>query len=168
MVNLNMFMIMRTLDSQVISKTGINYIQLHAKWKPEDVYNLKKSINHNLDYLKTICVIEPVIPSESYINELLDISDFLLMDYSYRGGTGKNIELRMIEKIINLLAKTKVFIAGGLNVNNVANYIKEFEPYGVDVQTGVEKEGEKGIKDKNKILKFKQTVYSVSASNLAV
>ncbi len=40
----------------------------------------------------------------------------------------------------------KLIIAGGLNKDNVSDVIREFKPYGVDVSSGVEKDGIKNFK----------------------
>lgn len=53
---------------------------------------------------------------------------------------------------------TKVVIAGGLTPENVAGVVKKFQPYGLDVSSGVE--AERGVKDRNLMENFIQAVRS--------
>ena len=63
------------------------------------------------------------------------------------GGEGKRVELEWFKDI----DCSKIILAGGLNSDNLSQ-LKEFNFYGVDVSSGVEKK--KGIKDHTKIEKF--------------
>ncbi|MDT2248239.1 hypothetical protein P7H16_16690 [Paenibacillus larvae] len=48
-----------------------------------------------------------------------------------------------------------LFVAGGLNDNNVSELISDYHPYGVDVSSGVETDG---WKDPDKIKRFVERV----------
>ncbi len=52
-----------------------------------------------------------------------------------RGGTGRTWDWELARP---LLAARRVFIAGGLEPGNVGEVVSRFEPYGVDVSSGVE------------------------------
>ncbi len=72
------------------------------------------------------------------------------------GGTGKTFDWDLAREVT---AKFHVIIAGGLNPINVGQVVKEIEPWGVDVSSGVETDGEK---DTAKIKEFIQAVRAVS------
>ncbi len=78
----------------------------------------------------------------------------LLLD-SYQagipGGTGQVFDWSMIQDI-----DKPIILAGGLTVENVAQAIKQVNPYAIDVSGGVEQS--KGIKDEQKIIAFMQEV----------
>ncbi|MDT0016911.1 phosphoribosylanthranilate isomerase [Listeria swaminathanii] len=74
----------------------------------------------------------------------------------YEGGSGKTFDWDKIDR--DKLLKNKLIIAGGLNAENVQEAIKRFEPYAVDISSGVETNGEK---DPEKIKTFIKTAKGV-------
>ena len=64
------------------------------------------------------------------------------------GGTGTTFDWGLIPQNLPL----PVILSGGLNVDNVAQAIKQVRPYAVDVSSGVE--ASKGIKDAAKVAAF--------------
>ncbi|MBT3363261.1 MAG: phosphoribosylanthranilate isomerase [Chloroflexi bacterium] len=64
------------------------------------------------------------------------------------GGTGKTFDWELARSIS---ARYPIFVAGGLDPNNVQEAIKTMKPLGVDVSSGVETDG---VKDVAKIRKF--------------
>jgi phosphoribosylanthranilate isomerase len=87
--------------------------------------------------------------SSEYLKILLDTR----VKGSY-GGTGQRFDWKLAKEV-NL--KYPVFVAGGLDINNVIKMISEVEPWGVDVSSGVESRGRKDIE---KIKRFIQNVKS--------
>ena len=47
--------------------------------------------------------------------------------------------------------KDNFFLAGGLNVDNIVDILKEIRPYGVDISSGIE---QNGYKNREKILEI--------------
>ncbi len=71
------------------------------------------------------------------------------------GGTGKRFDWQRAQRFIKSTKLDRYFpfvVAGGLAPENVAEAIRIFQPFGVDVVTGVERE--KGRKDPDKVRAF--------------
>ncbi len=125
-----------------ISSQGIiNLIQLHGSEDNGYINEIKK-----ITSLPVIKAFKAQEADERTINSSL--CDYVLID-SYDGnsfgGTGKTFNWGIIPKNI----KKPLFLAGGLNYNNVDKAIKNINPYCLDINSGVETNG---IKDREKIL----------------
>lgn len=106
------------------------------------VYHFSKPLP---EHLKRIYINQPEVL-------LRPDSDLLLME-SARPGSGE-----MIEESNFMIPKSYPWlIAGGLNPENVKQMIQRYRPQGVDVSSGVEKEG---VKSRELILQFIQQVRS--------
>ena len=80
--------------------------------------------------------------------------DYFLFDYKplkgeLPGGNSKSFDWNILK---NLKTKKQWFLSGGINTNNIKQIIKDVNPYGVDLSSGVEKE--LGIKDNHIINNF--------------
>lgn len=83
-------------------------------------------------------------------------TEFLLFDappQKFVGGNGEVFDWQQLDTSIT--KNKKVFIAGGLTAENVLQAKKRFNPYAVDVSSGVETNG---VKDPAKIVAFLKKV----------
>lgn len=134
--------------STVISQVKLDLLQFHGDESPEEC------ASYGLPFIKAIRV-------KSDTNLVQCAKDFsaskaLLLDThaeGVAGGTGQAFDWNLIPAGLT----KPVILAGGLNVQNVAQAIKQVQPYAVDVSGGVEIS--KGIKDAAKIAAFMQQVY---------
>ena len=89
--------------------------------------------------------------------ELADFVDALLLDsgnpglpVKELGGTGRRHDWRLSRKIVETAGKP-VFLAGGLNAENVGEAIQAVQPFGLDICSGVRTEGKL---DEQKLAEF--------------
>lgn len=139
--------------SNYIQSTGI---QISEDIAIEEVKKVRSNTNKKI--IKTVVTTDPKAVEKLKLYE--PYCDFFLLDSrdsGYTGGTGKENNWEMCRELIKLTAKP-VFIAGGLNPENVRGAIEETNPYGVDVSTGISSYSEsylrKDRKDASKIEKF--------------
>lgn len=104
------------------------------------------------------------ITGEDSFEEAIEISqkvDAILLDSGNQnlkikelGGTGKTHDWTISKKIVEKI-KIPVFLAGGLNVDNISEAIKQVNPFGVDVCSGVRTYGKL---DETKLVRFFENV----------
>jgi phosphoribosylanthranilate isomerase len=78
-------------------------------------------------------------------------AEYLLFDApgrSSRGGSGTTFDWSRIEAV-----RRPYFLAGGLDITNIASAIEKLSPYGVDVSSGAETDGKKDLGKMSDIIK---------------
>lgn len=135
----------RLLD--IAKLTGIDTFQLHGDETPEFVSELRPQTG--LPIIKAMRVAENFATEHAM---RYSVDAILLDTYSQNafGGTGEAFEW---QKAIALARNVeRLFLAGGLHPDNVADAIRKVGPYAVDVASGVE--SAKGKKDAAKLKEF--------------
>ena len=131
-------------------KDGIIEIaQLHGDEDEKYIRNLKdKSIEETGKQIPVINAIE-IKEGADYDDELLkwrdSASDYFILDSGK--GSGKTFDWSLIDKESEFF-KNSIFLAGGLNSENLALAIEEFNPFAVDLSSSVETDV---FKDEEKI-----------------
>ena len=133
----------------------IKIAQLHGDEDEKYIRNLKdKSIEQTGIEIPVINAIEiKDISNEDigadYDDELLkwrdSASDYFILDSGK--GSGKTFDWNLIDKNSEFF-RNSIFLAGGLNSENLTSAIEEFNPFAVDLSSSVETDG---FKDEEKI-----------------
>ncbi len=132
---------------------GNNVIQLHSNIEEFEVEKIKKELPN----VKLVRLIHVSVDGEICTNyKKIKYADYYLLDSfnlktNQVGGTGLTHDWNKSGELIKILDKP-TFLAGGLNPENVADAIKQANPYGVDVNSGCKNDN--GIKDKEKVKLF--------------
>ena len=127
----------------------IEMAQLHGDEDEKYIRNLKdKSIEETGKQIPVINAIE-IKEGADYDDELLkwrdSASDYFILDSGK--GSGKTFDWSLLDKESEFF-KNSIFLAGGLNSENLALAIEEFNPFAVDLSSSVETDG---FKDEKKI-----------------
>ena len=129
---------------------GLKFLQLHGD---ETMAQLEEF--QPVQILKALSVAK-----ESDLEKLSQYSKYrILVDSpsANHGGSGKPGNWELAARAAKL---SDIYLAGGLNPENITRAIHTVKPYGVDVSSGVEKEA--GLKDWSKVQEFIKKVRMVS------
>ncbi|MFB1049730.1 phosphoribosylanthranilate isomerase [Paraliobacillus sp. JSM ZJ581] len=121
---------------------GLDYVQLHGNEPPAFCDQIQ---------VPTIKAIQ--INKKQDVNKLnqYNVAYFLLDSPpgKYQGGNGELFDWSLVKNLSK--RNNRLFLAGGLDQKNVADAIKQVQPIGVDVSSGVESNDKK---DAEKMLAF--------------
>lgn len=131
----------------IIKKLKLDFVQLCGE---EKINYIKK-----IKFAHIIKVLRPRNKKElkSEIKKYEKYVDYFLLDTFKKGiygGTGEKFDLNLI-KIIKK-SKKPYFVAGGITPENVKELLIKYRPYGIDVNSGIEKSYGKKSKEKIKLL----------------
>ena len=139
-------------------KVNTNTIQLVDEVHPE-AYSI---IRNSLPAVKIVQVIHVI--DEASIELAISISkhvDAILLDsgnpnlkVKELGGTGRTHNWKLSRKIVESVS-IPIFLAGGLNPDNIAEAIESVNPFGVDVCSGLRTNG---CLDEGKVEKFMKVI----------
>ncbi len=132
----------------------IKMAQLHGDEDETYIRNLKsKSLEYVGSEIPVINAIEINDDNDKNNNDFNDkllkwrdsLSDYFILDSGK--GSGKTFDWSLIDKNSEFF-KNSIFLAGGLNSENLDSAIIEFNPFAVDLSSSVETDG---FKDEEKI-----------------
>ena len=151
------FLLTSKQDAQSIitqqKSTRVNTIQICDR--------LKGDYSELRDALPGISLVQVIhVTGEASIEEAVDVAPFidaLLLDSGNQilpvkelGGTGRVHDWSISRKIREIVRKP-VFLAGGLNPENIRDAVEQVSPFGVDVCSGVRTDN---VLDEDKLLRF--------------
>ncbi len=115
---------------EIVAKTECSFAQVHSEMPVEDFERLRAELKVMKAFI--------VEGSAEKIEEKIDLYSphFILLDSGC--GSGKRHDWSVSKAIAR---KYGVFLAGGLNPGNVEEAIRVVRPLGVDVSSGVERDG---------------------------
>ena len=153
--------------ADVAQQIGLSGVQLHGDEPPETLaeYRYELSGRKIIKVLHADELLANPHRLDSYLAARGNIDAILLDSGSaeQRGGTGATYDWDQILPIARAIRDAMpLIVAGGLHAGNVARAIELFQPWGVDVVSGVESSA--GEKDENKLRDFIAAVRQTPAS----
>jgi phosphoribosylanthranilate isomerase len=156
--------------AEVAHSVGLTGVQLHGDEPSAQLAEFRRALGSRM-VIKTLQARE-LLAAANLLDGYLrcaDSVDAVLIDSgipSQRGGTGIPFDwsasLPLVSRIKDVVP---VIIAGGLTSENVAEAVRTFEPWGVDVVSGVEREI--GQKDESKLRAFVEAARGAASSDPA-
>ncbi len=131
----------------LVTATGIDIVQLHGDYPAETVLELRdipfiwvhRLGPAGLEPLREACaffVSEAIMPYACLIDARVQ---------GMFGGSGVTVDWALLAREYDRQQFPPLILAGGLTPDNVAEAIAQVRPFGVDVASGVETEGEKNL-----------------------
>ena len=149
--------------ASVLAEAPLDIVQLHGAETPDYCEEMKSHFPH-IAVWKVLSVTESDMENGATelartIDTYNGAIDAIMLD-TQGGGTGKTFrwELIPVVKARAAAAALPLYIAGGLQPDNVGELVTTYAPDGVDVSSGVETNGEKDI---TKIAAFIERVRAV-------
>lgn len=147
---------------QLVKNGIIDLVQLHGGEDDSYVAELKEQLNCPVIRAVHVKESQPYPETadgqkelESEIVRLMQqmnqSADYLLFDTDtagVRGGSGRMFERTALREALQRVRMRgqkipEIFLAGGLNVQNVKEAVQDLQPFAVDISSGVETEGKK-------------------------
>ena len=142
----------------IVEHVGLTTVQLQGD-EQHDVIASIKLFRADLRVFKALSIPKLMASGDWMIAFPKELDAWLLDSGSadQRGGTGRSFDWNVTSQFFARLGmRTRLIVAGGLNAENVAEAIRLFRPYGVDVCSGTE--ASPGKKDHTKIRAFVDAV----------
>lgn len=136
---------------EIAHATGIRWLQFHGE---ETSRYCGYFMQKGFQVIKTFHIQD----SRSLLRmDEYDVTTYLFDTFakSAKGGTGQTFDWNIIQD--KPYVHEKLFLAGGLNLDNLRDALKSIRPFAVDVASGVE--AAPGIKDHTKLQQFIQIAH---------
>ena len=134
---------------------AVDYVQLHGRYHCTEINRLAAALENSVALIQ-------VIRDRETCSRLLRESDsekthpIFLLEMAHGAMPGGNGTAWNWSDARTFCNRFPTFLAGGITSNNVSDAIARANPCGIDVSSGVETSP--GIKDRNKIVSFIETV----------
>jgi phosphoribosylanthranilate isomerase len=119
-----------------VEMTGVDTLQVQNPISIEALNFIKARIP-NLKIIKTISAAEKIDLNRDLIDLYKNNVDAFLVDSSCEGGSGISFDPSIALEIMSF-SNIPVILAGGINSNNINNILQVINPFGIDVESGVE------------------------------
>lgn len=146
---------------KLLKQVPFDYIQLHRPCTIDEIAELKdQTLRTTGREIGVIAVFQAMECNFDKVRQISRHTDFILFDSKYEGGSGETISVELLRQIAENCKGISYFVAGGLGPENVAETIRIANPYGVDVQSKLEVQSAKHVKDPEKVKNFVHNVRS--------
>jgi phosphoribosylanthranilate isomerase len=138
--------------SRTMETVGFRWVQLSGDESPDMLRELRGTAYKGIRPRKPAEAAEDAALFAAFGPQDVRVPSLLVDAYhpALYGGTGESASA----EVISAAAAPRVMLAGGLTPANVAERVAALKPWGVDVASGVEVQGQPGRKDAAKMRAF--------------
>ncbi|MFS0722640.1 phosphoribosylanthranilate isomerase [Paenibacillus sp. 1P07SE] len=128
----------------ILAAAQLDVVQLHGEEDPELCHAVKDQLGREV--WKVLSAGEETGDVAARLAPYAGTIDALLIDTA-GGGTGKAFQWHLIPAYAEEARRLGIplYVAGGLHSGNVQELIRDYAPQGIDISSGVEKDGIKDI-----------------------
>lgn len=135
----------------ICSQNIIDIIQIHGNISDEFINEIKLKTNIPVILAANITEVNNILALEK------SKADYVLLD-SKKAGSGRQFDYNLLNQALKNGFTRQYFIAGGININNIEEVMK-YNPYCIDISSGIEKDGIKDYYLMEEIIKKIKGVY---------
>ena len=140
---------------EIAKLVGLDIIQFHGDETPAELEKMDFTMIKAVGDLK---MAETFNENERIIGYLADY----VKEGKLSGGSGKLADWNFAKELKKRNPEKSIFLAGGLNPSNVEEAINAVHPDVVDVSSGLEVDGFRGVKCPDKMQKFFKTIGDIN------
>lgn len=127
-------------------RCGLNIIQLHGDESPEYAQRLSEKTGCEIWRAIRVKDSDSLLQMQAYPADRFLLDAYLPNAY---GGGGSAFNWDLLREIDT----SQIILAGGLNIENISEAIRQVSPFGVDISSGVETDGRKDPQKIEKIIR---------------
>jgi len=145
---------------EIVQQVGLTAVQLHGEETADFIAHLTSKLprDRRIEIIKTVLINEDFAQRFAAASQDEIGVDAILLDSG--AGSGRTFDWDAIRPLLS--SRKRLIVAGGLSPQNVGDAIRKFEPWGVDVVSGVERGP--GRKDPEKLKAFVAAVRKAEKS----
>jgi len=145
---------------EITDAIGATFVQLHNRtWTGSTIADFRRLWTALGRHRISVIAVSTPDDSRERRADLVRHSDLVLIDRQHysagetvQGSLAPEAYAAAVDQVRD--SGKLVLVAGGLTPENVASYVSQLNPDGVDVQTGVEVKGRPGEKDRERLQAF--------------
>ncbi len=142
--------------NEIVDEVGFDLVQLHGQETPDVCRQI------NFPVIKAVSVDDSMTADEvrAEVDRFAVVAGHVLLDTRRRdksGGTGETFDWRLAEAVAR---DHDIFLAGGINHDNIGDAIDAVHPFAIDLSSGVEQTP--GVKDFDLLSRLFQALRAAS------
>ena len=141
---------------EIARAVPLSVVQLHGDETIDYIETLRNHLQEEqLESVQIWKAIQVQSKEDVLLWEQVPIDGLVVDAYSKeeRGGTGKTMDWSLLEDV-----EMPYYLAGGIDLHNVARAIRRLQPYGLDMSSSLEKNGQKDAKKMKTMAQIIKTV----------